>query len=61
MKLFRRMGADKVLCNIELRISSITVNVYQPLILKLRWTRGPQQDTSDSFEVSQSRNVYDFN
>ena len=42
MKLFKRMGTEKALCNIELRISSISVNVYQPLILKLRWTRGPQ-------------------
>ena len=42
MKLFRRLGTEKVTCNIELRISSIVVNVHQPLILKLRWTRGPQ-------------------
>lgn len=61
MKLFKRMGASKALCNIELRITSITLNVFQPLILKLRWTRGPQTDTCDNFEVNQARNVYDLN
>lgn len=61
MKLFKRMGAEKVSCNIELRITSITVHVQQPLILKLRWTRGPQQDTSQTFEVNQNRNVYELN
>jgi len=27
MKLFKRMGAEKVMCNIELKITSVTVNV----------------------------------
>ena len=41
MKLFKRIGAEKVMCNIELKITSVAVNVHQPLILKIRWTRGP--------------------
>ena len=61
MKLFKRMGAQKVLCNIDLLISSIEVNVDQPLILKLKWTRGPQQDVSETFEVSPSTNTYELN
>ena len=61
MKLFRRMGAEKVTCTIELKISSFEVDVEQPLVLKLRWTRGPQQDVSETFEVNRDRNTYELN
>ena len=61
MKLFKRMGAEKVLCTIDLKISSFQVDVEQPLILKLRWTRGPQQDISETFEVNRQRNTYELN
>ena len=42
MKLFSRAFKTSVQCNIELKITSFQVEVDQPLILRLRWTRGPQ-------------------
>ena len=35
--------------------------MQQPLILKVRWKRGPQEDTSDTFEVNQTKSAYDLN
>ena len=61
MKLFKRMGAEKATCNIELKIASVQLEVQQPLIVKIRWTRGPQMDTSEEFEVSQMKSSYDLN
>ena len=45
-KMFQRMAADKVTCDIKLKITSIVVDVHSPLILKLKWVRGPQVDIS---------------
>lgn len=55
------MGAEKALCTIKLKVSSFQVDVEQPLVLKLRWTRGPQQDVSETFEVNRDRNTYELN
>ncbi len=35
--------------------------MQQPLILKLRWTRGPQQDVTEAFEVNSDANTYELN
>jgi len=61
MKLFQRIVSDKVMCSVEFKITSITVNVDQPLILKLRWKRGPQADVSEPFEVNHNCNTYALN
>ena len=60
-KMFQRMVAEKVHCNIEFKITSIVLNVHQPLILKLRWKRGPQTDVSPTFEVNSDANTYELN
>jgi len=61
MKLFKRAFKQEVKCNIDLKITSLTLEVDQPLILRLRWTRGPQQDVSETFEVSRAANTYELN
>ena len=60
-KLFSRMTSEKVNCSISMKISGVQVTVNQPLILKLRWKRGPQTDTTETFEVSQDANTYQLN
>lgn len=59
-KMFQRMAAEKVKCDIELKITSIVVDVHSPLILKLKWVRGPQVDISKTFEVNQHSNTYEL-
>ena len=34
--------------------------MQQPLILKLKWKRGPQEDVTEAFEVSQQANTYEL-
>ena len=60
-KMFQRMKAEKVSCDIELVITSVVIDVQQPLILKLKWVRGPQTDVSQTFEVNQHKNTYELN
>ena len=59
--MFSRIVQDKLICKVELRITSIVLNVQQPLILKINWKRGPQTDSSQSFEVNKHANTYELN
>ena len=40
-KLFTRMVSEKRTANVDLKITSIVLDVEQPLILKVCWKRGP--------------------
>jgi hypothetical protein len=55
------MVSDKLTAMVDLRITSIVVDVQQPLILKLSWKRGPQTDVSETFEVTKHANTYELN
>ena len=61
MSFFGRVFAKEVKCIIELKISSFQVDVQTPLVLKIRFTRGPQQNVSETFEVNKDRNTYELN
>ena len=45
-KLFTRMVSEKLTAIVDLKITSIVLDVEQPLILKLCWKRGPQTDVT---------------
>ena len=56
-----RIGAKEIKCTIELKISSFQVDVQAPLVLKIRWKRGPETKSSETFEVNKDRNTYELN
>lgn len=60
-KLFTRMVSDKLNAIVDLKITSIVLDVEQPMILKLSWKRGPQTDVTQSFEVTKHANTYELN
>ena len=60
-KLFTRMVSDKLNAMVDLKITSIVLDVEQPMILKLCWKRGPQTDVTPSFEVTKHANTYEVN
>jgi hypothetical protein len=55
------MVSDKLNAIVDLKITSIVLDVEQPMILKLSWKRGPQTDVTQSFEVTKHANTYELN
>ena len=59
-KFLTRLVADKFTCQIEMEIINLTVHVQQPIVMMVCWTRGPQRDESNKFEVTPDKTQYEI-
>ena len=59
-KYLKRITQSKVPCMVTMDIKEVSVEVGSAMSLSVRWTRGPQVDQSEKFEVTPDATKYNI-
>ena len=54
-KYLKRITQSKVPCMVTMDLKEVSVEIGTTMSLLVKWTRGPQIDMTDKFEVSNEK------